>query len=126
MTPSTPLRVLVAGLAGSTQWGPVWRSSPGFTTGQFYGCANLLASWAGKDTVCAVGFGSKATATSCGIRNLCVWQKESGSERPDRFDGAIQILSEHLPIQEQQIVERLILSGWRLSWKRMKRLIQPT
>ena len=59
-----------------------------FTTGQFYGCANgsielaeiLLAFWAGKNVVYAVGFGSEATATSCGIRDLCVWQKVSGSE----------------------------------------------
>ena len=42
------------------------------TTGQFYGCANLLASWAGKDAVCGVDLGSEATATSCGIRDLCV------------------------------------------------------
>jgi len=42
------------------------------TTGQFYGCANLLASWAGKDAVCAADLGSEATATSCGIRDLCV------------------------------------------------------
>ena len=41
----------------------------------------MLAFWAGKDAVCAIGFGSEATATSCGIRNLCVWQKVSGSER---------------------------------------------
>ncbi len=40
-----------------------------FTTGHFYGCANLLAFWAGKDVICAVGFGNKTTATSCSIRN---------------------------------------------------------
>jgi len=30
----------------------------------------LLASWAGKDAVCAVDLGNEATATSCGIRDL--------------------------------------------------------
>ena len=44
-----------------------------FTTGHFYGRANLLASW-------AVGFGNKATVTSYGIRNPCVWQKVSDSQ----------------------------------------------
>jgi len=48
------------------------QTSQGLTTGQFYGCANLLASWAGKDAVCAADLGSEATATSCGIRDLCV------------------------------------------------------
>jgi hypothetical protein len=52
----------------------------GFTAGQFYGRANKLASWVDKDAVCDVDFGSDATATSCGIQNLCVWQKVSGSE----------------------------------------------
>jgi hypothetical protein len=33
-----------------------------------------------KDAVCAVGLSNSATATSCGIRNQCVWQKVSGSE----------------------------------------------
>jgi hypothetical protein len=38
-----------------------------FTTGHFYGRANLLAFLAGKDVVCAVGFGNEATVTSYGI-----------------------------------------------------------
>jgi hypothetical protein len=38
------------------------------------------SSWAGKDTVYAVGFGNKATVTSYGIRNPCVRHKVSGSE----------------------------------------------
>jgi hypothetical protein len=51
-----------------------------FTTGHFYGRVNLLAFLADKNAVCAVGLGNKATATSCGIRNQCIWQKVSGSE----------------------------------------------
>jgi hypothetical protein len=41
-----------------------------FTTGHFYGRANLLAFLAGKDVVCAVGFGNEATVTSYGISKI--------------------------------------------------------
>jgi hypothetical protein len=43
----------------------------------------LLASWAGKDAVCPVGFGRKAAATSRGIRGICVLGEKCRVVKPE-------------------------------------------
>ncbi|MBL7065049.1 MAG: hypothetical protein ISS49_12705 [Anaerolineae bacterium] len=77
----------------------------GFTTGHFYGRANLLAFLA-QDAVCTVGFVNKVTATSYDIRNPRVWQKVSGTELADRvYDQNIKNLLQVSPAHRK-------VTGW--------------